>query len=83
MPDLIAREPVEGFKLTKEQKAFYKVYQQINKVSEMINKGLSFQTSKLQALQGIAQDLEGKRKELLLRAPEQSTLDVSDEGMIK
>lgn len=83
MPELIAREPVEEFKLTNEQRAFYKTYQKIAQVQEMIDKGLRFQAGKLQALQTIAQDMEGKRKELLLRAPEQSTLDVEDEGMVE
>lgn len=83
MPNLKAKEPVEDWKLTEEQKAFYQTYQRIVRTQEMINKGLSFQQNKLQALQGIAQDMEGKRKELMLKAPEQSVLDVEDEGMVQ
>lgn len=83
MPNLIAKEPVEGFKLTKEHRAFYKNYKRINEVHEMIKKGLKFQLGKVEALQQIAQEMEGKKKELLLRAPDQSVLDVEDEGMIE
>lgn len=83
MPDLIAKEPVEGFKLTREHKAFYKNYQRINEVHEMIRKGLRFQLGKVEALQQIAKDMEGQKKALLLRAPDQSVLDVEDEGMVE
>ncbi len=82
MPNLIAKEPVEGFKLTKEHKAFYKNYQRINEVSQMIKKGLRFQLGKTEALQQIAQEIEGKKKQLLLKAPDQSVLEVEDEGMV-
>jgi len=83
MPNMRAKEPVEGYKLTREQKAFYKTYKRISQVQTMINKGLQAQASKLQNLQQIAQDIEGKRRELMLRAPDQSVLEVEDEGMIQ
>lgn len=83
MPNLRPKEPVEGWKLTKEQKAFYKAYQRINKVSDMIKRGLRFQAGKLQAMQQAAQQVEGKKLELMQLAPEQSVLEVEDEGLIQ
>lgn len=83
MPDLVAKQPVEEYKLTKEQKAFYQAFQKMTKIQTMVKKGLQFQVKKLQGLQEIAQDIEGKKKELMLRAPQQSVLDVEDEGMIR
>lgn len=83
MPDLIAREPVEDYKVTKEHKAFLKNVQRINAVKNMIDRGLMSKMQELKALQTFSQDLAGKRKELMLRAPEQSVLDVEDEGMIE
>ena len=81
MPELIEREPVEDYRLTKEQRAFFKSTEKINKIQKMVREGLSFQVGKLQNLQQIAQVIEGQKKELLLRAPDQSVLDVEDEGM--
>lgn len=83
MPNLKPREPVEGWKLTKEQKAFYKAFQKINKISDMIKKGLQFQAGKLQAMQQAAQQIEGKKMELMQMAPQQSMLEVEDEGLIQ
>jgi len=83
MPELKAKEPVEDFKLTAEHKAFYKNYKRINEVSKMISEGLRFQLGKVEALQQIAQEIDGQKKELLLKAPDQSVLDVEDEGMVK
>lgn len=83
MPNLIAKEPVEGYKLTEEQRTFYQTFQKMTKIQAMVKKGLQFQMKKLQGLQEIAQDIEGKKKELMLRAPQQSVLDVEDEGMIQ
>jgi len=37
----------------------------------------------LQALHQIAQTLEGQKQQLLLRAPNQSVLDVEDAGMVE
>ena len=83
MPDLIAKEPVEDFKLTPEHKAFYKNYKRITEVSKMIQQGLQFQFGKVEALRAIAQEIEGQKKQLLLKAPDQSVLDVEDEGMVE
>lgn len=83
MPNLVAKEPVEDYKLTREQRAFFQAYQQMTKIQTMVKKGLQFQAKKLQGLQEIAQDIEGKKKELMLRAPQQSVLDVEDDGMIQ
>lgn len=83
MPNLKPKEPVEEYKLTKEQKAFYQMYQKINQVSQMIKQGLQFQAGKLQAMQQAAMDIEGKKKQLMMMAPEQSTLEVEDEGIIQ
>jgi len=83
MPNLRPKEPVETWKLTKEQKAFMAAFKRINQVSEMIKKGLQFQVSKLQAMQQAAQQIEGKKMELMQMAPQQSTLEVEDEGLIE
>lgn len=83
MPDLIAKEPVEDFKLTPEHKAFYKNYKRISEVSKMIQQGLQFQFGKVEALRSIAQEIEGQKKQLLLKAPDQSVLDIEDEGMVE
>lgn len=83
MPDLIEREPVEPFKLTKEHKAFMKSFKRVNEVSAMIQQGLRIQFGKLEAMQQIAQEVEGQKKELLLQAPNQSVYDSADEGMVK
>jgi len=83
MPNLLEKTPVEDFKLTKEQRAFYKVFKKVNAISTMLNKGVKMQMGKLAAMQTMAQEIEGKKKELLLKAPDQSTLDSADEGMIE
>lgn len=83
MPDLIEKEKVEPFKLTKEHKAFLKNYKRINEVSAMIQKGLRIEFGKLQSLQQLANDVEGKRKELLLKKPEQGIREAADEGMFQ
>jgi len=83
VPDLIDKEPVERFKLTKEHRAFFRNFKQVNEVSAMIQKGLRIQFGKLQAMKQIAQEVEGQKKELLLRAPNQSVYDSADEGMVK
>lgn len=83
MPNLRPREPVENYKLTKEQKAFYKAYQRINKISDIIKQGLQFQATKLQAMQQTAMDVEGQKRQLLQMAPQQSMLEVEDEGIIQ
>lgn len=82
MPELKKKKNVEGFRLTKEHKAFFKNYKKVAEVQAMIAKGLKFEMGKLQALKQMAQEVEGKRKELMLNAPEQSVLDVEDEGMV-
>lgn len=83
MPDLIEREKVEPFMLTKEHKAFMKSFKKVNEVTAMIQQGLRIQFGKLEAMQQIAQEVEGQRKELLLQAPDQSVYDSADEGMVK
>ena len=83
MPDLIPKEPVENFKLTKEHKAFYRNFKRVNEVSEMIQNGLRFQLGKVETLQGIAQEVEGQKRQLLLNAPDQSVLDIEDEGLVQ
>lgn len=83
MPNLKPREPVENWKLTKEQKAFYKAFKRITQVGDMIKKGLQFQASKLQAMQQAAQQIEGQKMQLMQMAPEQSMLEVEDEGLIQ
>ena len=83
MPDLIEKERVEPFKLTKEHRAFFKNFKRVNEVSAMIQKGLRIQFGKLEAMKQIAQEVEGQKKELLLRAPNQSVYDSADEGMVK
>ena len=83
MPDLIEREKVEPFKLTKEHKAFFKNFKRVNEVSAMIQQGLRVQFGKLEAMKQIAQEVEGQKKELLLTAPDQSVYDSADEGMFK
>ena len=82
MPNLIARQPVEGYRLTGEQKAFYKNFKRVNQALKTVKMGLRFQAEKLRGLGAIAQQIEGQKKELLLRAPDQSVLDAEDEGMI-
>jgi len=82
MPDLIAKEKVESFKLTKEHKAFAKTFKRVNEVSAMVQQGLKIQFGKLEALKQIAQEVEGQKKELLLQAPNQSVYDSADEGMV-
>jgi len=83
MPDLIERKKVEPYMLTKEHKAFMKSFKRVNEVSAMIQKGLRIQFGKLEAMQQIAQDIEGQKKQLLLQAPNQSVYDSADEGMVK
>lgn len=83
MPNLRAREPVEGYKLTQEQRAFFQAFRKISQTQTMLKKGLLYQTAKLKALQQMAEAIEGKKKELMLKAPGQSFLDVEDEGMIQ
>lgn len=83
MPRLKPNMPVEGYKLTREQKAFMKTFDKVRSVSEALKRGIQFQTSKLQALQQTAQQVEGMKQELLLRAPDQSTLEAEDEGMVQ
>jgi len=83
MPQLVEREPIEDYRLTKEEKAFYRNVKKINQIQERLAKGLQFQTGKLQALHQIAQTLEGQKQQLLLRAPNQSVLDVEDAGMVE
>lgn len=83
MPDRVANTPVEGYKLTKEQLAFQKVYGKLTKISQMMQKGMRMKQSELQEMMGAAQELEGKRKELLLMAPDQPTFESADEGLMK
>lgn len=83
MPDLIEKEAVEPFKLTKEHKAFAKNFKRVNEVSAMIQQGLRIQFGKLEAMKQIAQEVEGQRKQLLLQAPNQSVYDSADEGMVR
>lgn len=83
MPDLIPKEPVEKFMLTDEHKAFYKNFKKVNDVSRMINEGLKFQMGKVETLKQIAGEIEGKKRQLLLNAPDQSVLDIEDEGMVR
>jgi len=83
MPNLLEKTPVEDFKLTKEQRAFYKVFKKVNAISAMLNKGVKMQMGKLAGMQAMAQEIEGKKRELLLKAPDQSTLDSADEGMVE
>jgi hypothetical protein len=82
MPNLKERTPVEGWKLTNEQKVFHKTFQKVNAIQRVIEKGVMAQQSKLQAMTGMLKELLGKKKELLLRAPDQSTFEAADEGMI-
>lgn len=83
MPNRPEKMPVEDFKLTKEQKAFYKVFSKFNVVQKMLGKGIQVQQGKLEAMRAMAEDVEGKKKQLLLNAPDQSTLDSADEGMVE
>lgn len=83
MPNLKVKDPVEDYRLTKEQKAFYKTFKKVNQIEKMVKQGLSFQMGKLQTLQQIAQQVAGQKKELMLKAPDQSVLDVEDEGMME
>jgi len=83
MPNLIEKETVEPFKLTKEHKAFFKNFKRVNEVGAMIQQGLRIQFGKLEAMQQIAQEVEGQKRELMLRAPDQSVYDSADEGMVK
>ena len=83
MPELMPKEPVEDFKLTDEHRAFYENYKRIDEVTKMIQEGLRFQLGKVESLQQIAQEVEGQKRQLLLKAPDQSVLDVEDEGMVK
>lgn len=83
MPDLIPKEPVEGFKLTDEHKAFYKNFKRVNDVSKMIQQGLRFQLGKVETLKQIAGDVENQKRQLLLNAPDQSVLGIEDEGMVR
>lgn len=83
MPDRLPNEKVEGYKLTKEQLAFQKVFGRINAVSTMMQKGIAVKQSQLQQMMQAAQEIEGKKKELLLHAPDQPTFDASDEGLMQ
>lgn len=82
MPNLKERTPVEGWKLTNEQKAFHKTFQKVNAIQKIIEKGVLAQQSKLQAMTGMLKELMGKKKELLLQAPDQPTFEAADEGMV-
>jgi len=83
MPNLRAKEPVEGYKLTQEQKAFFQAFRKVSQMQTMLKKGLMYQMTKLKAMQKMAEEIEGKKKELMLQAPEQGFLDVEDEGMVQ
>lgn len=75
------KEPVEGFKITPEHKAFHRVFQKFNATQQLIKRGLVATVQKLQGLQQLAKEVEGKKRELLLRAPNQSVYEAEDEGM--
>jgi hypothetical protein len=77
----VEQQKVEGFKLTPEHRAFQKVYGKYVATQQIIKRGLVIQMQKLQSLQKLAQEVEGKKRELLLRAPSQSVYDSTDEGM--
>lgn len=83
MPIAKEKEPVEGFKLTEEMKAFYKTYRKVTQMQGVLKKGIAMQMTKLQSMQEMSEQIEGKRKELMLKAPTQSAFESADEGMIE
>ncbi len=71
---------VEGFKLTKEQRAWYGHYKKLHKVTEMIKKGLRIEFGKVQALQQLLDQSQGVKSEMMKGAPTNPINEIEGQG---
>ena len=75
---------VEGFRLTKEQKAWYKDYKKLHKVSEMLKNGLRIEYGKMENLKKLFEQAQGVKAQMMKGAPVNPTNEVEgQEGIAK
>ncbi len=69
MVNYAGKDAVEEFRLTKEQKAWYKDYKKLHKVTEMLKQGLKIEYGKLQELQKLFDQSQDVKAKMLKGAP--------------
>jgi len=71
------KEKVEGFKLTKEQLEWMKIFKEVNHIERALGEKLRLQFGELQRLQQMRDEAAGKKVELLKMAPVKGTKELS------